>query len=197
MKKMFNYKKIILMVFVISISISQDKKEKLPETFLKDLNGKKVSVYDVWDEGPMAISFWFLACEPCKKEMKFLDEYNKKYSEQGFKVLSINTDNSRTINRVKPFVKSKKYSFTVLNDPKSLFFRKMGGKVMPFVIVADNKGEVINRHVGYNPGDEKKLEKEILHLLTPPKISIDTLQKAIELPSSEKSTDIPAKSATE
>ena len=162
---MFNYKKIILMVFVISISISQDKKEKLPETFLKDLNGKKVSVYDMLDEGPMAISFWFLACEPCKKEMKFLDEYNKKYSEQGFKVLSINTDNSRTINRVKPFVKSKKYSFTVLNDPKSLFFRKMGGKICPFLVLVDNEGNIIKKHTGYNPGDEVKLELEIQAML--------------------------------
>ena len=41
----------------------------------------------------------------------------------------------------------------------------MGGKVMPFVIISDSKGEVISRHVGYNPGDEKKLEKEIVHLL--------------------------------
>ena len=162
---MFNYKKIILMVFVISISISQDKKEKLPETFLKDLNGKKVNVNDLWDEGPMAISFWFLACEPCKKEMKFLDEYNKKYSEQGFKVLSINTDNSRTINRVKPFVKSKKYSFTVLNDPKSLFFRKMGGKICPFLVLVDNEGNIIKKHTGYNPGDEVKLELEIQAML--------------------------------
>ena len=97
--------------------------------------------------------------------MKFLDEYNKKYSEQGFKVLSINTDNSRTINRVKPFVKSKKYSFTVLNDPKSLFFRKMGGKICPFLVLVDDQGNIIKKHTGYNPGDEVKLEIEIQDML--------------------------------
>ena len=167
MKNIFNYKRIILLIFSISFSLSQ---EKLPETFLKDLNGKKVNVHDIWDEGPMAISFWFLACEPCKKEMKFLDEYNKKYYDQGFKVLSINTDNSRTINRVKPFVKSKKYSFTVLNDPKSLFFRKMGGKICPFLVLVDSQGNIINKHTGYNPGDEVKLELEIQNMLNSTKI---------------------------
>ena len=179
MKNIFNYKKIIFLIFSISCSFSQ---EKLPETFLKDLNGKKVSVYDIWYEGPMAISFWFLACEPCKKEMKFLDEYNKKYSEQGFKVLSINTDNSRTINRVKPFVKSKKYSFTILNDPKSLFFRKMGGKICPFLVLVDSQGNIINKHTGYNPGDEVKLELEIQAMLKSTKVdtvSSDSLKTEI------------------
>ena len=175
------------MILVISISVSQDKKEKLPETFLKDLNGKKVNVNDLWDKGPMAISFWFLACEPCKKEMKFLDEYNKKYSKEGFKVLSINTDNSRTINRVKPFIKSKNYSFTVLNDPKSLFFRKLGGIVCPFLVV-DDKGNIIKKHTGYNPGDEVKLELEIQDMLKTSKVdSVSSDSSKVEAVSSDSS----------
>ena len=66
---------------------------------------------------------------------------------------------------MKSYIKSQKFSFTVLSDPKAELFRKMGGKVMPFVIIADSTGEIISRHVGYNPGDEKKLEEEIVHLL--------------------------------
>ena len=166
--------KYILIISILIASLFAD--DKLPDTFLKDLNGKKVSVHEYLDGGPVLISFWFLACEPCKKEMKFLDEYHQKYSDSGFKVLSINTDNSRTINRVKPFVKSKKYSFPILNDPKSLFFRKLGGKVCPYTVLVDHKGNIVKKHSGYNPGDEVKLEKEILDmisLLTP--ASKDTL----------------------
>ena len=77
---------------------------------------------------------------------------------------------------MKSYVNSQKYSFTVLSDPRAELFRKMGGKVMPFVIIADSTGEIISRHVGYNPGDEKKLEKEILHLLAVSEIMSDTLQ---------------------
>ena len=46
MKNIFNYKKIIFLIFSISCTFSQ---EKLPETFLKDLNGKKVNVNDIWN----------------------------------------------------------------------------------------------------------------------------------------------------
>ena len=156
--------KYILIISILVASLFAD--DKLPDTFLKDLNGKKVSVHEYLDGGPVLISFWFLACEPCKKEMKFLDEYHQKYSDSGFKVLSINTDNSRTINRVKPFVKSKKYSFPILNDPKSLFFRKLGGKVCPYTVLVDHKGNIVKKHSGYNPGDEVKLEKEILDMIS-------------------------------
>ena len=156
--------KFILIFFVLITNVFAE--DKLPDTFLKDLNGKKVSVHDYLDGGPLLISFWFLACEPCKKEMKFLDEYHQKYSDFGFKVLSINTDNSRTINRVKPFVKSKKYTFPILNDPKSLFFRKLGGKVCPYTVLVDHEGNIIKKHSGYNPGDEVKLEKEIKDMIS-------------------------------
>ena len=44
------------------------------------------------------------------------DIYNKKYNKYGFKVVSVNTDNSRTFSRVKPFVNSQKYSFKVLSE---------------------------------------------------------------------------------
>ena len=57
---------------------------------------------------------------------------------------------------------------------------------MPFVIIVDCTGKIENRHVGYNPGDEKELEKEILHLLYPPEIKTDTLQ-------TEPATSIPEK----
>ena len=63
--------KYILIISILIASLFAD--DKLPDTFLKDLNGKKVSVHEYLDGGPVLISFWFLACEPCKKEMKFLD----------------------------------------------------------------------------------------------------------------------------
>ena len=157
----------------LSPSLTNKSYEKIPNHFLKDLNNKKRSIHEFFENGPVAISFWFLACEPCKKEMKYLSEFNTKYSKYGFKALSVNTDNSRTINRVKPFVNSQKYSFEVLLDPKSLFFRKVGGKICPYLIMVDKDGNMIDKHIGYNPGDEKELEKEIVELILP-QIKADT-----------------------
>ena len=167
--------KIILILFTLSFLFSEEVESKidvvkndveiLPDASLKDLDNKKVNIYKYLDSKPALISFWFLACEPCKKEMKYLDEYNKKYQDSGFKVISINTDNSRALNSVEPFVNSKKYSFKVLSDPRSQYMRKLKGASCPYTVLVDHNGNIFSRHVGYNPGDEIKLEEEILTML--------------------------------
>ena len=169
----------------------------LPKINLKDLNNKRQSLDQYYDSGPLLLNFWNLACEPCKKEMKELDKIYLKYRENGFEYVSINIDSPRSMAKVKSFVKSQKYSFTVLSDPKAALFRKMGGKVMPFVIIADSSGAIINRHVGYNPGDEKELEKEIQHLLLISEDVSDSAQVKLDLPKSDESLDIPLVPDTE
>jgi len=129
--------------------------------------------------------------------MKELDKLHLKYEKQGFNVVSINIDGTRNMSKVKSYVNSQKYAFTVLSDPRADLFRKMGGKVMPFVIIADSSGEIENRHVGYNPGDEKELEKEILHLLTDQQPSKDSLQEKPDESIPEKFPDIKSEPTSE
>ena len=160
-------KKFFIINLLVLMTIGWSGTNHLPNMKLKDLKNKRQELSQYYSDGPILINIWNLACEPCKKEMKELDKLNIKYGPQGFEVVSINIDNTRSMSKVKSYVNSQKYSFTVLSDPKAEFFRKMGGKVMPFVIIADTTGKIINRHVGYNPGDEIRLEKEILHILQP------------------------------
>ena len=190
-------KKYFIFNLAIFISVIWAGSNHLPKIALKDLNNKKQNLSQYYSDGPILLNFWNLACEPCKKEMKELDKINIKYSDQGFNYVSINIDSPRSMSKVKSYIKSQKFSFTVLSDPKAELFRKMGGKVMPFVIIADSTGEIISRHVGYNPGDEKELEKEILHLLKSQETKSDTLQGVEEISNPEKSPELPSESTTE
>ena len=155
--------------------------QHLPKIKLKDLSNKRQEISQYYKDGPLLINFWNLACEPCKKEMKELDKLNIKYRDLGFDYISINIDSPRSMSKVKSYIKSQKFSFTVLSDPKAELFRKMGGKVMPFVLIADSTGQIMSRHIGYNPGDEKKLEKEIIHLLAISEDKADTLLEDSEV----------------
>ncbi len=184
-------------VFLILFTYNWAGTQHLPKMKLKDLNNKRQELKQYYSDGPILMNFWNLACEPCKKEMKELDKLHLKYEKQGFDVVSINIDNTRNMSKVKSYVNSQKYAFTVLSDPRAELFRKMGGKVMPFVIIADSVGEIVNRHVGYKLGDEKELEKEILHLLTDQQPSTDSLQAKQETFVPEKSPEPPAESITE
>ena len=186
------FKILFIFIVIFSLGISEENTgsvddikdvvslEKLPDAILKDLDNKKVSMSKLIESKPTLISFWFLACEPCKKEMKYLDEFNKKYSESGFQVISINTDGSRALSSVEPFVDSKKYSFKVLSDPRSKYQRKLKGTSCPYTVMVNHEGNIVSRYVGYNPGDEVKLEKEIIKLIEasqPDSLNLNTRPK--------------------
>jgi len=190
-------KRFSIISLLVLMAIGWAGTNHLPNMKFKDLKNKKQSLSQYYSDGPILLNFWNLACEPCKKEMKELDKLHLKYEKQGFDVVSINIDNTRSMSKVKSYVNSQKYAFPVLSDPRAELFRKMGGKVMPFVIIADSTGEIKSRHVGYNPGDEKELEKEILHLLAVPEIKTDTLQTGLEISIPEKTPDIKPDPTTE
>ncbi len=160
-------------IFILGIIFSEEKVlevkgERIPNINLRDINKKKVNLIDISKNSYTLFNFWNMACEPCKKEMKFLNQFHKKYNDHGFKVVSINMDTPRSMSKVKKYVKSSKYVFEVLQDPRQDAFKKMGGSIMPFVVLSDDKGFIVNKHVGYNLGDEKALEEEIRELISFP-----------------------------
>ncbi len=161
--KIFSY--ICLLSFLLSSNVSKSE-ELIPDVSLKDINKKKIKLLDTCKDSYILFNFWNMACEPCKKEMKFLNEFHQKYNKFGFKVVSINMDSPRSMSKVKKYVKSSKYVFEVLQDPRMNLFKKMGGSIMPFVVIADNQGKIVNKHIGYNLGDEKSLEEEIKLLIS-------------------------------
>ena len=136
-----------------------------------------MNIQDFYKNGPILVNFWNLACEPCKKEMKFLNPFDQKFEEHGFNVISVNMDTPRSLSKVKSFIKSKKYTFTVLSDPRAQLFRKSGGSIMPYTLLVDKEGTIINKHTGYNLGDEINLEKEIKHILGIDSLDVKNVKK--------------------
>jgi len=195
MKKMMLI--IFYLVFIAQIGAKVEIENKLPKMSLKMLNGKSTDVSSFLEDGPILINFWATWCAPCIKEMKYLDKFNKKYAESGFQVVSINTDTPRSLSKVKSFVKSRGYSFEILMDPKSEFIRKAGGKVLPFLLLVNTDGTIFKRHMGYSPGDEITLEKEIgeliklnmIHEVSEKKIIIENVETTEENDIEENITD--------
>ena len=134
--------------------------------------GERIELLDYVDGKPTVLFFWFLASEPCKKVMKFLDEFQKTYSNRELRVIAINTDNKRALGAVRAFLVSKQYSFNNLSSPRTRLFRKIGGEICPFIVFVDHDGNIISRVVGYNSGDEIRLEADIVALIENYELSI-------------------------
>jgi len=133
---------------------------------LISLSGDPIKFNEMYQDGPMLLSFWFLGCGPCVAEMKHLSKFNEKYKDTGFKVISVNTD-TRNKGKVKSFVKKKKYSFDMVFDlnGKNGIIKKFGGSSCPFTVLINMDGTIYSKHLGYERGDEIGLEKEILKFI--------------------------------
>lgn len=160
---MKNLKLIIAIVFVLSaskLSPAQTYDFELP-----NLQGNNVRLASLLDKGPVFISFWALWCVPCKEEMRVFNGIYNKYKDSGFVYLAINQDNTKSTSKVKAYIESKGYDFPVLLDPELRVFEAYGGQSLPFALLLDKKGDIKKTYTGYLPGDEEKLEADIVKIL--------------------------------
>ncbi len=140
---------------------------KAPEFSLPDLDGKTVALSDRLKRGPVLIDFWALWCKPCLKSLPGTDALREKYAARGLSVLAINTDSPRTAAKVKAYVKSSKFGFEVLTDPNGAMQRLYRFYRIPQTFLIASDGTIAFSQLGYSPGSEERLAKEIEKVLPP------------------------------
>lgn len=140
-------------------------REKSPDFILKDLEGKQVKLSEVLKNGPVLIDFWATWCKPCLEELPAVEDIYRKYRDRGLQVIAISLDNTKSRSRVKPYVKSQGYEFIVLLDETSEVRKLYGGTEMPYTVLIHPDGTIVYSHLGFSPGDEKKLEEAVAKLI--------------------------------
>jgi len=66
-----------------------------PDFTLTDLNGSKVSLSD-FEGKTLLLTFWASWCPTCRAENKYLAEIYPKHKDQGFEILGVSLDRSKT-----------------------------------------------------------------------------------------------------
>jgi thiol-disulfide isomerase/thioredoxin len=123
-------------------------------TSLDDLKGKYVYI-DVW-------ATW---CEPCKKEIPFLQEVEKAYHGKNIVFVSLSVDNDKNHGKWKEMVTEKQLGGIQLfadNDWESQFVIDYRIKGIPRFVLIDPHGKVLDADAPRPSSDElKDLFKEL------------------------------------
>ena len=160
---------LVLVLMTASLAAGQNLKSKVaPDFTLPDIENNRVTLSEIYGEGPIYISFWATWCKPCKEELKIIQGLYEKYEDDGFRVLAINTEGPRAVGRIKSYAKSNGWTFDILIDSDGeVFRRKYKGFAQPYSVMTDAEGNIIYSAVGFKPGDEKHIEGLIIENILP------------------------------
>ncbi len=137
-----------------------------PEFTLRSLDGKNVALSDHLGKKVILLDFWATTCAPCLREMPHMVELYEKYKGRDFIILGINGDGPDSSAQVPAEAHAKNITFPVLLDEESsvmaLFTPK---KDMPFWVLIDKSGNIVDKKHGYDTGDETKIAQAVEKLL--------------------------------
>ena len=128
----------------------------------KDIEGKKVSLSQF--KGKVIIlDFWATWCVPCKEEIPWFIELQKKYGDRGLQIVGVSVDD--TMNQAKKYATEMKMNYPVLLAEGKEDILKAYDPIpaIPVSIIIDRDGRIATRHEGIAKKDV--FEREILPLL--------------------------------
>ena len=150
---------------VNAASVKPDKERKpAPDFTLKDADGKVVHMSDYRGK-VVLLDFWATWCGPCKIEIPWFMEMQRKNKDRGFEVLGIAMDDEGW-EVVKPFVANLNVNYRVVigNDATAEVYG--GVDALPTTFLIDRGGKIAAVHVGlaskkdFEDGIEELLQKQ-------------------------------------
>ena len=140
-----------------------DKDRKnAPDFMLKDAEGRPVKLSDFRGK-VVLLDFWATWCGPCKIEIPWFMELERKNKDKGFAVLGVSMDDEGW-EVVKPFVAQLGVNYRVMigNDTTAQLYG--GVDALPTTFLIDRDGRIAAVHIGlvsrkdFEDGVEKLLE---------------------------------------
>lgn len=124
----------------------ESQRTKAPDFTLKDAQGRAVRLSDFRGQ-VVLLDFWATWCGPCKIEIPWFIDLQRRHKDKGFTVLGVAMDDEGW-DVVKPFVERMGVNYRVVmgNDPTAQLYG--GISSLPTTFMIDREGRVAAVHVG-------------------------------------------------
>ncbi len=147
---------------VKAASVKDDKDRHVaPDFALKDADGKTVHLSD-YKGKVVLLDFWATWCGPCRIEIPWFTDMERKRKDKGFEVLGVAMDDNGWED-VKPFLAEMKVNYRVVigDDPTTQAYG--GVDSLPTTFLIDKQGKIAAIHLGL--ANRKEFEDGVDELL--------------------------------
>jgi cytochrome c biogenesis protein CcmG/thiol:disulfide interchange protein DsbE len=145
-----------------SVSIGGDAKGQLAPGFeLKDLAGKNVQLSDYHGK-VVLLNFWATWCPPCKEEMPWFVDLQRRYEAQGLQVIGVAMDDSDQ-KTIEAFTKRLGVNYPVLLGKESTARAYGDVQFLPDTFYIGRDGKIVSHVQGLI--NRKEIEEEVKNAL--------------------------------
>ena len=132
-----------------------------PDFTLKDMQGNTVRLSSLKGKA-VIVNFWATWCEPCKIEMPWLVDLQKKYGPQGLLILGVAMDDAED-QEIREFAKKMGVNYPVLKGTEALADLYGGLDGLPSTFFVDRSGKISDEAIGLM--SQAVIEESIKHAL--------------------------------
>jgi peroxiredoxin len=132
---------------VKAATLKPDKdRHAAPDFALKDINGKVVHLADYRGK-VVLLDFWATWCGPCKIEIPWFMDLERRNKDRGFAVLGVSMDDEGW-EVVRPFLTELGVNYRVVMGTDSTVQEYGGVDALPTTFLIDRDGKIAAVHVG-------------------------------------------------
>jgi peroxiredoxin len=129
---------------------------------LPSIEDDDVTLVSTTDHDVHVLMFWATRC-PCFPELTELQQIYDRLRDRGLNIYAISVDGPGSMARVPGIVAQERWTFPVLYDTDTRILARYNPKGdIPFWVILDAEGNVLQSHQGYMKGDFDAFEDFIL-----------------------------------
>jgi peroxiredoxin len=150
-------------------SLKPDKdRRNAPDFALKDADGRTVRLSDYRGK-VVLLDFWATWCDPCRYEIPWFMDMERKKKDRGFAVLGVSMDDDGW-EAVKPFIAQLGVNYRILVGTDETAQLYGGIDALPTTFLIDREGKIAFVHVGL--GNRRDFEDGVEQLLQAPAAAV-------------------------
>jgi peroxiredoxin len=145
--------------------------KKVPDFTTTTLDGKQFNLKEYLKQPGhkvLILTFFATWCEYCDEDLKYLQELEKQYGEQGLRVLCVFTGRLSKVKAAKKYLEGKDIHWPILLDKKKVISRRLRVTALPCNYAIDKEGVLRFRCLGCSEDVKRKFEENLKALLSTP-----------------------------